>query len=245
MTHPAWRQGMPMALFARTGARFAAQCLQLGEALCYGYPVELACRIGQQYLNYEPLCVVDYLVRPGAAAPLPAVPGYQVESVARLPADLDQLWQVVRGEKVCLLRRDRRYLQWRYLMHPEAAGYEVLLARHGERLAGVLVLRREVALAPDAMAIVDCLVAEAEPQALAALLAAAVRRQHQLPRARLLAVFPRWSVEARCLLQHGFVDTPSVTWLQRRLVHSSHLPSLTPQFLATSWWYTLGDSDLA
>jgi hypothetical protein len=36
-----------------------------------------------------------------------------------------------------------------------------------------------------------------------------------------------------------------VTWLQRRLVHSSHLPSLTPQFLATSWWYTLGDSDLA
>ena len=234
-----------MALFAATGARFGAECLQHGEAFCFGYPVELAFRIGQQYLRYASLRTIDYLLRE-RAQPAPAMPaGCHADRLLRLPPEVDQLWASVRAEQQCLVRRDRRYLQWRYLDHPEAAGYELWAARSAAGLGGLLVLRADSALVPDAMTIVDWLVPAASPAAATALLAAACRRQQELGRRWLLTVLPPWSTEARLLQQHGFVATPSSQWLQRRLVHDSHLPNLTPAFLANAWWYTLGDSDLA
>lgn len=245
MTHPAWRQGLPMELFTRTGRRFGAQCLQIGEALCYGYPVELAFRIGQQFLRYESMRGIDYLIRDVATAPPALPPGLHVERVAALPEQVAALWAVVRAEKSCLVRRDARYLQWRYLDHPRASDYELWTVRRGEQLVGSMVWRGRVDLVPGAAAIVDWLVPEGDAAAASALLAVAAQRQQQIGRPRLLFVVPPWSVEWRTCLQHGFAVVPSATWLPRRLVHDVHLPALTPEFLAEAWWYTLGDSDLA
>jgi hypothetical protein len=244
MTHPTFRQLQPMALFARIGRHFREQCEQVGEALCWGYPVEVAFRIGQQFLDYQPLLTIDYLVRAIDQAPTPLPAGWQVERLQTLPADLDALWARVRADKQCLVRRDRRYLDWRYRDHPDAANYELRAARHGDRLAGLLVLRTASELVPDGMAIVDWLVPEAEPLAAAALLAAATRRQHEAGRRRLFTVLPPWSLEARLLAGSGFAAVPSATWMPRRLVFEIHLALLTPEFLRTGWWYTLGDSDL-
>ena len=73
----------------------------------------------------------------------------------------------------------------------------------------------------------------------------ATRRQQQAGRQRLLAVFPQWAPEWRAFAQRGFAPTASSTWLQRRLVHNTNKPAITAEFLASNWWFTLGDTDLA
>ncbi|MBL8755947.1 MAG: hypothetical protein JNK15_21810 [Planctomycetes bacterium] len=246
MTHPAFRQGLQkQALFLQVGADYAAQCLVVGEAMCFGFPVDMAYRIGQRYLQYHLLGTVDYLVRDRSLPPPVADATIRCERSTRLPLDLDPLWAKVRADKQCLIRRDHRFLQWRYIDHPDANHYEVWTARRGDALLGLCVLRADQGLVPDALAIVDWLVPENDAAAAAALLAAATRRQHELGKLRLFTVLAPWSAETRTFVQHGFVPTPSATWLQRRLVHGIHLQGMTPSYLAQHWWYMLGDTDLA
>ena len=71
------------------------------------------------------------------------------------------------------------------------------------------------------------------------------RSQQECGRERLLAVFPQWSHEWHAFAARGFVKTPSANWHQRRLIHNVNNPQITPEFLASQWWFTLGDSDLA
>ncbi|MFY9342191.1 MAG: hypothetical protein WAT39_06870 [Planctomycetota bacterium] len=246
MTHPAYRKGLQAkSLFVETCMPFWAHSRAIGDALFYGYPVDAAFRIGQRYLKYVEMTVVDYLIRDRAAGTLAAPPGIDVAKVAAVPSDVGALYDAVRSEQQCLLRRDQRWLSWRYVQNPAAADYELWTARRAGRLAGLMVLRPGSGLAPDSATIVDWLVPAGDTATADALLAAAVRRQHDENKERLLAVFPQWSAEWRLLGARGFQHTPSANWLQRRLVHNICQARITPEFLAGNWWYTLGDSDLA
>lgn len=246
MTHPDYRQGLKAkSLFVETCMPFWAHSRAIGDALFYGFPVDAAFRIGQRYLKYELMTVVDYLIRDASAPPLPAPADVAVAEVADVPAEVDALYATARADKRCLTRRDRRYLQWRYVDNPARADYELWTARRGGELRGLMVLKPGSGLAPDAATIADWLVPESDVGATDALLAAAARRQGEAGRQRLMTVLPPWSTEARRFVERGFVWTPSANWLQRRLIHNVCKPEFTPEFLATSWWYTLGDSDLA
>ncbi len=247
MTHPDYRKGLQAkSLFVETCLPFWAHGKAIGDALFYGFPVDAAFRIGQRYLEYVMMRIVDYLIRDRAAGELKAPVGVDVQRVREVPADVDALYAEVRADKQCLLRRDHRYLHWRYAHNPAHADYALWTARRGGALCGLMVTKPKQGLAPDSATIVDWLVPARDGDAIEALLAAAVRSQHEERKERLLAVFPPWSSEAQALLAHGFVTTPSSTWLQRRLIHNINVPQLiTPEFLAASWWYTLGDSDLA
>ena len=64
-----------------------------------------------------------------------------------------------------------------------------------------------------------------------ALLAKAVERQQE-SKHQLMTVFPPWSRD--CLVQRGFVETPSATWLRRRLIHNVYKAEITPEFLSGS-----------
>ena len=246
MTHGAYRQGLQAkSLFVETCMPFWAHCQAIGDALFYGFPVDAAFRIGQRYLKYVEMAVIDYLIRDLAAGPLAVPAGVEVSKVETVPADIGALYDVVRAEKQCLVRRDYRYLLWRYVANPSRADYELWTARRAGRLVGFLVLKPGSGLAPDAATIADWLAGERDRDAIDALLAVAVRRQHEQKKQRLLAVFAPWSAEAKELAARGFASTPSATWLQRRLVHNICKPLIAPPFLAQNWWYTLGDSDLA
>ncbi len=246
MTHPNWRQGLrAKSLFVETCMPFWDHSRRIGDALFYGFPVDAAFRIGQRYLKYVLMCAIDYLIRDRALAPLVAPAGVRVERVAVVPPDLGGLYEQVRAEKSCLLRRDYRYLHWRYVENPARADYELWTARRAGRLGGLLVLKPERGLAPESATIVDWLVPERDSEVIDALLAVATRRQHEQGRQRLLAVFPQWSPEWQALHARGFTAVPSSTWMQRRLIHNICIPQITPEFLASSWWFTLGDSDLA
>ena len=246
MTHPDWRRGLQhKSLFVETCLPFWDHGKRIGDALFYGLPVDAAFRIGQRYLKYVEMCVVDYLIRDRALPPLPLPGALEVTRVPAIPGDLAALWAAVRPDKRCLVRRDARYLQWRYLDNPGHDDYELWTVRRGGQLAGLMVFAPEKGLAPESATIVDWLVPEQDPEALEALLAVATRRQQEAGRQRLLAVFPQWAMEWRALLQRGFAHVPSATWMQRRWVHNINKPAITAGFLAANWWFTLGDTDLA
>ncbi|MCK5940507.1 MAG: GNAT family N-acetyltransferase, partial [Planctomycetes bacterium] len=189
MTHPAYRQGLKAkSLFVETCMPFWAHSRAIGDALFYGFPVDAAYRIGKRYLKYEMMRVIDYLIRDASAGPLAAPSDVTVEQVEAVPPDIGGLYDDVRFDKRCLLRRDYRYLQWRYVRNPAAADYELWTARRDGRLCGLMVLKPGSGLAPDACTIADWLVAERDEDAIDALLARAVARQREQGRERLMTV---------------------------------------------------------
>ncbi len=246
MTHPAYRQGLrAKSLFVETCLPFWEHSRAIGDALFYGFPVDAAFRIGQRYLKYEMMLAIDFLIRELPVGAIDEPAGVALARADGVPSDAGGLYERVRADKTTLVRRDHRYLKWRYADNPAHADYELWTARRGGELAGLMVLKPGSGLAPDSATIVDWLVPERDGAAATALLAAAVRRQREQGRQRLLAVFPPWSHEWRTLLAHGFAAVPSSTWMQRRLIHNACIPQITAQHLASAWWYTLGDSDLA
>lgn len=246
MTHPEWRQGLKRkGLFVLTCEPFWAESKAIGDALFYGFPVDAAFRIGQRYLQYTWMCDIDYRMRDAAQPVLPFPAGLSVEKVESVPLDVDALYARVMQDKKCLLRRDRVYLDWRYVQNPARKDYELWTVRRHGALAGLAVLKPHSGLAPDAATIADWLVPEADVEAQDALLAQAVRRQHEEGRKVLMTVVPGWSFEDRMLDSRGFAKRSSGDWLQRRLVHNINHPPVTAEFLAQNWWFQLGDSDLA
>ncbi|MBM4063278.1 MAG: hypothetical protein FJ265_19600 [Planctomycetes bacterium] len=247
MTHPAWRAGLKRpGIFVITGLPFSAHSRRIGDAVLYGFPVDAAFRIGARYLEYHFLRVIDFLIRDVAAGVLDPPAGVRLERVAAIPPDVGSLYDLVRAEKRLLLRRDYRYLDWRYVQNPARADYELWTARRAAdgRLVGFLVLKPGGGLAPDAATIADWLASEHDEGA-AALLHVATQRAAAEKKVRLMVVCPEWSAEWRTCERAGFVKTPSSNWLERRIVYLITGSPLTLPVLQQDWWYMLGDSDLA
>ncbi len=248
MTHPDWLRGLKRpGIFVVTGWPFSAHSRKIGDAVLYGFPVDMAWRIGNKYLEYHFLRIIDFLLRDAAAGVLPMPDGLKASRVEALPDGTDDLYRRVQQDKACLLRRNQAYLDWRYLDNPQRDDYEIWAVHTaGDQgaLRGLCVLKPKGALVPDGATVADWLCPEADEEASAALLHVATRRAHEEGRT-LLAVFPEWSVEWHRFAAAGFVKTPSANWLERRLVYLITGTPVTADFLESSWWYTLGDSDLA
>src|SRR6185436_311933 len=132
----------------------------------------IAERIGQRYLEYHRLRVVDYLCR-DVTAGTPAMPGaIRIERVLAFPREVDALFAACAREKRCCTRRDTSYLNWRYAEMPGDA-YELFVARREGEICGALALRPVHELVPCACTIADWLAREADAQAADALLATA------------------------------------------------------------------------
>jgi len=246
MTHPAWRGGLKRpGIFVITGLPFSAHSRRIGDAVLYGFPVDVAFRIGSRYLEYHFLRDIDFLIRAAKLPPVSPPDGLTIERVFVTPPDIGTLYDVVRGDKRLLLRRDWRYLQWRYVQNPNHADYELWTARAGGHLRGFLVLKPGGGLVPDHATVADWMAAESDAAATDALLHVVSRRAQEDGKQGTVAVFPEWSAEWRNFEQRGFQKTPSANWLQRRMVYLLTGSPLTADTLQADWWYALGDSDLA
>ncbi|MDA0373574.1 MAG: hypothetical protein O2865_07295 [Planctomycetota bacterium] len=232
-------------LFVNTARPWFDACRDAGDALVYGYPVRVAERIGERYLGYTHVRVVDYLCR-AATAGSDAIPGdVDVARVHAIPADVDELYAAMAAARSCLVRRDLHYLDWRYAMpNGSSPVYEFHAARRDGRLVGFVVLRPDHGLVPDACTIADWLCMPGDEDAHAALVATATGVARSRNRQVVMAVFADQSPERASLVASGFEVVPSGTYLERRLGHNSFDERFTTDWLREHWWYTIGDSDL-
>lgn len=245
MTHPAWRQGLQReGLFAQLGRAFTADYQQHGNEIGYGFPVRVAERIGSRLLDYRPLRSVDYLVR-DSSLPLPPLPSrVTVRTVGAFPLEVDALWQRCLPAVPCAVRRDHRYLDWRWVQTPARRDYVRVLAYAGAVLSGVMVLRPQHELVPDAATIVDWICHDDDEVAAQALLREACRLAQFHGRRQLMGVFaPHDPMTAR-LRAIGARTMSSAELFERRLTYRITGPHVTPGLLAERWRYTLGDTDL-
>lgn len=242
--HPEFRAGLKRpGLFVETALPWFDDCHARGDAVLFGYPVPTAERIGQRYLGYDRLRVVDYLCRDAGAGDIAGPQDVEVERMLVLGDEVDVLTATFLADKRCTTVRDRAYLQWRYLDVPQSP-YELWGARRHGELVGLLALRPKHELVPDSTCIADLLTKTGDEPAVDALLALATRRARHANRATLMTIFAEPSVEHAQLRARGFAVVPSAQWLERRLTHRIYHPRITTPWLLEHWWYTLGDTDL-
>jgi hypothetical protein len=245
MTHPAYRQGLQReGLFAQLGRAFTADYSQHGNEFGYGFPVKVAERIGNRLLDYHMLRRVDYLVRDTALPPPNAPTAITLRTVGAFPAAVDALWQRCLPAQPCAVRRDHRYLDWRWVQNPDHAHYVRVLAYAGAELRGLMVVRPRHELLPNTSTIVDWVCHDDDDETALRLLAEACRIAQVHGRGQLMAVFAPHDPATRHLLAIGAVATPSSQWLERRLTYRITGPFMTGEMLAERWRYTLGDTDL-
>ncbi len=242
MVHPDFRAGLKRpGLFVRLTREFQGACRARGDSLTYGYPVRSAERIGQRYLDYENLGVVDYLVRELDDVACPA--NVSVERVARFDVP-GALRQQIANEQTCATRRDDTFLDWRYVRAP-GAPYVILEARRAGDVTGYAVVRPRHELIPGACTIADWIVPSADHATRDALIAAAVDLAKEHERRVLMTVFAAVSPEFTAFRNAcGFAVEPSKNTLERRMTIVHFGDEFTNEWLREHWWYTLGDSDL-
>src|SRR5690606_10504359 len=156
MVHPQWRAGLKRpGLFVGAALPWFRACDEdYHDAVLFGYPVPTAERIGQRYLGYARLRVVDYLCRAVNEGSIDLPPGIAVEQVTKLGPEFDACAARFHADKACTTERDARYLSWRYLEVP-GRPYEVFVARRDGKVVGLLALRPEHELVPGGACIAD------------------------------------------------------------------------------------------
>jgi GNAT superfamily N-acetyltransferase len=85
---------------------------------------------------------VSALLSVGQPEEPPLADGVTVRRVDRFTDEYDELWERARGTYAMCVRRDRGYLEWKYLRCPHRA-YEIREARREEQLLGFAVSRQE------------------------------------------------------------------------------------------------------
>lgn len=244
MTHPDFRQGLQReGLFATLGRQFTADYTEHGNEIGYGLPVRMAERIGRRLLDYKLLRSVDYWLRT-PDVPLQSSPAeIRLEHNASIPEAADDLWQACLPKRPCAVRKDRAYLQWRYCDNPDRMSYVRITAWRGFNLVGILVLRPQHELIPNACTITDMVCHDDDENTARALLREACRIARLHDRT-LLAVFADHDPNAKRLAAIGAKHVSSKEWLERRLTFRITGPYSTPEQLADCWRYSLGDTDL-
>lgn len=241
---PEHRAGLKRpGLFVETAYPWFDHCHEQGDAVMYGYPVKAAERVGKRYLHYDFFKVVDYLCRDVDQAGGGMPGGMQFETVTGLPVEVDELFARFASERSCLVRRDRSYLDWRYLQIPSHP-YQVHLARRGGELVGLMVLRPQHELVPQVCTIADWIVPDVDPEVTEGLLARAAEVARGEGRLALMTVFAVHSPEFAVFVELGFEVRPSSLYLERLRGFRIHDQRFTAEWLAQNWWHTLGDSDL-
>jgi hypothetical protein len=131
------------SILGRTALDFYARFCEGRVAFNYGFNVANIQKFSLRFLRSDRVESVSYRT----AKPLPRLPrlqrwarGYQLELVRDTTPEWDQLFERASGDYRFLVRRDARYVRWRYLDAP-GAGYSVVAVRKWRHLVGWIVFR--------------------------------------------------------------------------------------------------------
>src|SRR5574341_8248 len=148
MVDPAFRAGLKKpGMFVKLVAPFIEAYRGLHKSVgAFGFPPMNHLRIGR-LLDYVARHRVEQLVRPldasatNGSGPFPSA-HWIVEEVPAFDARADRLWARCRPELPVAAIRDARYLNWRYVQHPEVRYRLVVVRRRAsDEWAGLAVLR--------------------------------------------------------------------------------------------------------
>jgi hypothetical protein len=161
----------------------------------------------------------------------------EVVTAGEIGAEYDTLWAHVRGGLAAGVRRDSAYVRWKYRESP-VRSYELLEARRGGALAGIVVIRHAPYEGLRLGWVVD-LIAGPERGVRDALLAAALAALRRAGVARVEAVCANAALAAD-LRRHGFLAGRSRV---RLCVWAPGLPD-GPLRSLDAWHIMRGDGDL-
>lgn len=137
----------PTNVFVRCMLHFYETFSEGKIAFNYGFDVGSGQKLFLRYLRGQVVEPVGYRARDLSADPLrPAnrwlrrVRGYQFELVKRATEEWDELFERSWSNYGYLVRRNRAYVQWRYLDCPDIP-YIVVAVRRWKRLVGWMVFR--------------------------------------------------------------------------------------------------------
>ena len=241
MTDPAVRHvgRGPSSILGRTAAHFYKTFCEGRIAFNYGYNVGNIQRFSMRFLGSDRVEPVSFWRRQmpirRIARPARWIRGYQLELVRDPGQEFDRFFERVLPSSPFLVRRDARYLRWRYLDCPDPGAFIVAI-RKWRRLAGWSVFR----IRDERLLWGDALFDPAHVTAMDVLL------RHVVPN------YPVDRVEA------WFAPRPA--WLGAALQRAGFVAAVEPQELAVmcvpfvladatermrrSLYTTLGDSDL-
>jgi len=246
MVHPEFRTGLRRrGAFLEVADQFFDTFGGKVDHLGFGYPIRPAWRIGERFLGYRLIRVIDFLLRPVGDAPS-GTPGVSVRRLADdepFPPAVDAWFAHVRDSFACTTIKDATYLDWRYRSCPDI-DYHVLWAERGATPAGFLVVRTEGGLVPDSACIGDLLVDPSDTEALAALVGEAERLARAHGKKQLMTVQNPELAVGKAFTGLGFAAKSSADWLERKLGSRDFTSGLSQAWLAEHWSYELGDSDL-
>jgi len=202
-------------------------------------------KLGERYLSYEYTSPISLYVLDLDQKSLPTggylrmlFSGIAVKRVTKVDEDFDRFFERVAGEYHSLVRRNARYLQWRYLDCPDT-GYHFFEVRRWGKLVGWAIFKRR----GETLVWGDALFDRRLAATAASLLLDRARREFPEAGGRIEAWFspvPSWWIDI--LEGLGFVAEPEPNQLAPAYTLFDRCFSV--DFFENNHYYTMGDGDL-
>lgn len=234
MTHPDYRG---RGLFPILADRLYRRMAQIGYTMVWGFPNKNSREGFMNKLGWRDICEIPML-----AIDLKDM-RYGLESFTGIeePMDFDErfsdLWNSISGRHAIVVKRDLKYLRWRFGSHPENK-YNLVCRTDARGLLGYAVWKlyeqREIE-------IVDLITADDESvgtSLVKAVLGIGLRLEVESVRMWL----PRHNAVRANLENIGFRERPPWIYFGARLLNS--LPRGQDFFSESSWHYSMSDSDV-
>jgi hypothetical protein len=161
----------------------------------------------------------------------------EVQAIRRFDADIDRLWDRVKGSLALAVRRDARYLNWKFIEPPHVR-YQAAVLRRGDGMAGYVIYRHMREPQGRVTQIVDFLAHPSDAGAIATL-AGWVDREARLEDSDKIRCYASHAEFRRHLRRNGFFVVKSDIDVAVK-VNAVDVPKPFYQS-GDEWHLTLGD----
>lgn len=205
----------------------------------YGFPGTRHFELGRMFLHYEKLeCGLSFMELKNPDLPYEPGPfSGRVEVCKELPGDFDTIWKKNKSSYPFTLKRDTRFVQWRYLDHP-VKDYRLYLHRSFTGgLTAYAVLHME-----ESSAVILDLFARPSGKGIKYLVARMARDAREADKKTLKVWLPMKHFLTRILGKMGFMKKMDPHGMVPAFTHGSKNDE--PLLDTDGFFFTMGDGDL-
>lgn len=215
------------------------------NAFGYGFPNKKAYRLGVRMLNYVPIAApVKTLYRnlfnfkTDDEVGVGATTEGEIVSLDRFDSRVDALWARLEPGLPMTIRRNTRYLNWRYSDCP-SIDYQLFGLTDGADLRAIWVLRKNW-MGPPILGVTELLLDPKDTPALSRILAQIVKLARDSGQPRVETWVPPTHPLYDAIQARGFRLEDS----HFNLCIVPYDPNLEASWARANWYYTIGDSDV-